>query len=302
MPLSPPSSSLPPTLWVQAQGLTASLQPQRWTMGATGGAARAHVVHLTVGRGRIEHAGGEVALHPSDIVWIPAGAGRQLHLQAGAAGLSLGLDEAWLAQVLTAQVDTAALRRLVRQVGVFTATPAQRQGVVHAMQALGQESRAALPGHSALLSAYLTLVLVGLWRMTPPRWGPEVDTGSGPQRLAQFRQLVEMQFRRHWSVARYAQALGISPDGLHDLCMRSLHQAPLALVHQRLAREAASLLNGTDLSVQALADELGFASASHFSHFFKRWSGQSPLHWRRWARQRSPSAPRAEALNYADWP
>jgi AraC family transcriptional regulator, transcriptional activator of pobA len=301
-PLSRPTPSLPPALWVQPQGLTASLQPQRWTMGAAGSHARAHVVHVSVGRGRIEHAGGEVALHPSDIVWIPAGMGRQLHLQAGASGLSLGLDEAWLAQVLALQSDTAPLRRLVRQVGVFTATPAQRLGVVQAMEAMAHESREAQGGHTALLSAYLTLVLVGLWRMTPARWGPQDDAGSGPQRLVQFRQLVETQFRRHWPVARYAQVLGISPDGLHDLCMRSLQQAPLTLVHQRLAREAASLLNGTELSVQALADELGSPSASHFSHFFKRWSGRSPLHWRQWARQRPPSAPRAEALSYADWP
>lgn len=301
--LSDDRPSLPPALRVQAQVLTAGLQPQRWTMAAAGGPGRAHVVCLTVGRGRIEHADGEIALHPSDIVWLPVGVARQLHLQAGAAGLSLGLDEGWLAQVLATQADTAALRRLVRQVGVFTATAAQRQGVVQAMDAMVQESRQALDGHTAMLSAYLTLVLVGLWRLTPARWREEAQPGAGANRLLQFRQLVETRFRQHWPVARYAQVLGISPDGLHDLCMRSLQQAPLALVHQRLAREAASLLSGTDLSVQALADELGFASASHFSHFFKRWSGQSPVHWRQGVRQRPAAAPtRADALNYADWP
>lgn len=300
--LPPPLASLPPALRVQAQVLTAGLQPQRWTMGAAGGHSRAYVIHLTVGRGRVEHAAGEMALHPSDIVWLPAGMARQLHLQAGAAGLSLGLDEGWLAQVLSAQADTAALRRWVRQVGVFTATPTQRQGVVQAMEAMAQESRTALEGHAAMQTAYLTLLLVGLWRMTPARWRPEAQTGAGPNRLVQFRQLVETQFRHHWPVAKYAQALGISADGLHDLCMRTLHQSPLSLVHQRLAREAASLLSGTDLPVQAMADELGFANASHFSHFFKRWSGQSPLHWRRQSRQRPATASSAEALNYADWP
>lgn len=294
--------SVPHPLRVQAHALMSSLQPQRWTLGQGVGRSMAHLVQLHVGRGRIEHADGEVALHPSDIVWLPAGSARQLHLQAGAAGLSLGLDETLLAQVLAAQGDAPPLRRLVREVGVYTSTDPERSAVVRAMAAMAQEAQEALPGHASMLTAYLTQVLVGLWRMAQARWSSAPDAGSAAQRLLQFRQLVETQFRHHWSVARYAQVLGISADGLHDLCVRNLQKTPLSLVHQRLAREAATLLSGTDLAVQALAHELGFASASHFSHFFKRWSGQSPLQWRQWARQQSPVRQRPERWNYADWP
>ncbi len=288
---------------VQAHVLQSSLQPQRWTLGQGAGRGMAHLVQLNAGRGRIEHAEGEVALHPSDIVWLPAGSARQLHLQAGSAGLSMALDETLLAQVLAAQGDAPPLRRLVREVGVFTGAAAERTAVVQALAAMAQEALDALPGHASMLSAYLTQVLVGLWRMAQARWSSVPDGGSAAQRLLHFRQLVETQFRDHWPVARYAQALGISADGLHDLCMRNLKQSPLSLVHQRLAREAATLLGGTDLAVQALAHELGFASASHFSHFFKRWSGQSPQQWRQWARQQVPARQqRPERWNYADWP
>ena len=294
--------SVPHPVRVQAHALMSSLQPQRWTLGQGVGRDMAHLVQLDVGRGRIEHAGGEVNLHPSDIVWLPVGSARQLHVQAGSTGLSLGLDEALLTQVLAAQGDAPPLRRLVREVGVYTSTDPEREVVVRAMAAMARESQESLPGHASMLTAYLTQVLVGLWRMAQARWSNAPDGGSAAQRLLQFRQLVETQFRHHWSVARYAQALGISADGLHDLCVRNLQKTPLSLVHQRLAREAATLLSGTDLAVQALAHELGFASASHFSHFFRRWSGQSPLQWRQWARQQSPVRQRPERWNYADWP
>lgn len=287
---------------VQPHVLVSSLQPQRWTLGQGAGRGMAHLVQLQAGRGRIEHAEGEVALHPSDTVWLPAGSARQLHLQAGAAGLSLGIDETLLAQVLTAQGDAPPLRRLVREVGVFTSTPPERAAVGQAMAAMARESHEALPGHASMLTAYLTQVLVGLWRMAQARWSSVAEGGGAAHRLLQFRQLVETQFRHHWPVARYAQALGISADGLHDLCVRNLQKTPLSLVHQRLAREAATLLSGTDLAVQALAHELGFASASHFSHFFKRWSGQSPQQWRQQTRQQSTARQPPAQFNYADWP
>lgn len=294
--------SVPHPMRVQAHVLLSSLQAQRWTLGQGAGHGMAHLVQLNVGRGRIEHADGEVALHPSDIVWLPAGSARQLHLQAGAAGLSLALDETLLAQVLAAQGDALPLRRLVREVGVFTSTAPERAAVVQTLTAMAKEAQDAQPGHTSMLTAYLTQVLVGLWRMAQARWSMAPDGGSATQRLLQFRQLVETQFRDHWPVARYAQALGISADGLHDLCVRNLKKTPLSLVHQRLAREAATLLGGTDVAIQALAHELGFASASHFSHFFKRWSGQSPQQWRQWARQQVPVRQRPERWNYADWP
>ena len=294
--------SAPHAMKVQVQTLKSSLQPQRWTLGQGSGGDMAHLVQLNTGRGRVEHSAGELTLHPSDIVWLPVGTARQLHLQAGATGMALGIDERLLAQVLSAPGDAAPLRRLVAQAGGFTSSTPERATVLQAMTAIARESQEALPGQASMLTAYLTQVLVGLWRMTQAQWSSSLPEGNAAQRLLQFRQLVETQFRRHWPIARYAQALGISADGLHDLCVRNLHQPPLSLVHQRLAREAAGLLSGTDLAVQALADELGFPSASHFSHFFKRWSGQSPKQWRQWARQQRSATPRPERLNYADWP
>ena len=129
-----------------------------------------------------------------------------------------------------------------------------------------------------------------------------VAPGPATRRLLRFRQLVEAQFRQHWTVARYATELGLSADGLHDLCTRTLARTPLALLHQRVGREACGLLAGTDLSVERLATELGFGSSSHFSRFFKRLMGVGPRAWRDKARSQAASGRPLEPSSYADWP
>ena len=41
------------------------------------------------------------------------------------------------------------------------------------------------------------------------------------------------------------------------------------------------LLTSEHLSVQEVAEQSGFAEAAAFCRAFKRWTGQSPAHWRR---------------------
>ena len=54
--------------------------------------------------------------------------------------------------------------------------------------------------------------------------------------------------------------------------------------------------------LERLADDLGFASASHFSRFFKRWTGSGPRDWRARVRAQAASGAPQAPLSYADWP
>lgn len=132
--------------------------------------------------------------------------------------------------------------------------------------------------------------------------GGAAAANPNAERLQRFRHLVEAQFRQHWSVARYAAELGVSADRLHDLCVRNFERSPITLVHQRLVREACLLLSGSDLSIEKLGSDLGFASASHFSRFFKRWATASPKAWRDQSRALAAAGQPHEPTSYADWP
>jgi AraC-like DNA-binding protein len=52
-------------------------------------------------------------------------------------------------------------------------------------------------------------------------------------------------------------------------------------------QRAHELLTGSDLTVEAIAAHIGYATTSAFSHAFKRWHGTSPGAFRRHARERS---------------
>ena len=47
---------------------------------------------------------------------------------------------------------------------------------------------------------------------------------------------------------------------------------------------AKAMLEVSELSLLEMAENLGYADLSAFSHAFKRWSGESPAQWRRSAK------------------
>jgi AraC family transcriptional regulator, transcriptional activator of pobA len=114
---------------------------------------------------------------------------------------------------------------------------------------------------------------------------------------------VEMNFRDHWPIPRYADALAVSSDRLHAICLRELKRPPLKLVHERVIREAMLLLDRSMLTVEQISDHLGFKDPAHFNRFFKAKAGTPPGTFRRGIAR---SATRSDELrsihSYADWP
>ncbi|MCC6813695.1 MAG: helix-turn-helix transcriptional regulator [Rubrivivax sp.] len=288
---------------VSAATFESSLQARHWSLApAAGAAVLSRIVHLASGQGTLWHADGQMRLRAGDIAWLPAGRAQALRVEAGSSGVWVGVADTLLASALGDRADAAVLRALaIRSWLAVDTEPLQRQDVVRSLHAMEAESRLEAGSSRPFLAAHLTLVLVLLWRLTSRERGADASS-PGPQRLLQFRHLVETQFRSRWTVARYASELAISPDRLHDLCVRALGRSPLHLLHQRVLREACSLLAGTDLPVDRVAHDLGFGSSSHFGRFFHRWTGTAPGQWRRQARERAAAGRPASTANYADWP
>lgn len=82
---------------------------------------------------------------------------------------------------------------------------------------------------------------------------------------------------------RMAQTLGISERTLHRRLVNGGTSFGSILDEVRLQR-AKNLLKNSTLSIEVIADMLGFAETSSFSRSFKRLSGQSPVAFRRGSR------------------
>jgi AraC-like DNA-binding protein len=300
-------SAMSPVLMSARDVLAMNIQPtlhaQRWSLAAPDGAPLGRFVHLASGRGSLVHTRGEMTLHALDLVWLPAGQAVALRVAPGSEGIVVGVSDSLLAAAIGSHAEAHLLRHLTGRTARLTVHETDpRDEILRSLRAIESEARKGLEGSWGYLSAHLTIVLVWMWRLGSQGTLPVEAMAAGTQRLQRFRQLVEAQFRDHWPIARYAAALNTSTDRLHDLCVRSVGRPPLTLLHQRIVLEAGRLLSSTDLGVEAVAAELGFGSASHFSRFFRRWTETSPKAWREQARGRARGGLQTLPASYADWP
>lgn len=128
--------------------------------------------------------------------------------------------------------------------------------------------------------ALLVTLLAKIADLAEPAAPPRRPSGRRAALVAQFRELVDAQFRRHWTLGRYCEALGVTAVTLGRACREETGEAPLAIVNERLAREAQRQLAYTDLDVQQIARDLGFADAAYFSRFFRKQAGVTPSAFR----------------------
>ena len=99
--------------------------------------------------------------------------------------------------------------------------------------------------------------------------------------IRQYNLLVEANFREKHKVLDYADLLNKSPKTLSNLFAKYNNKTPLQVINDRIILEAKKLLLLSEKSSKEIAYSLGFIEASHFSKFFKKHVGMSPIHYKR---------------------
>lgn len=122
-----------------------------------------------------------------------------------------------------------------------------------------------------------------VWRLAAVRL--QLEHGADPHRRAnlfgRLVHLIEQHHLEHWSIGRYAERLGATPERLNRLARAEAGCSALELVHERVTREACRRLLYIAAPVSKLAFELGFDDPAYFCRFFKRRVGMSPSAYRR---------------------
>lgn len=129
--------------------------------------------------------------------------------------------------------------------------------------------RCPLPGTDPLNHRHLTSICERMVR----------QAGFDNTLTHQVLEFLEEDFNLGASLAQTAVALGLSERSLR----RQLEQTGTSfrqLVRDARERHARKQLITTDKSVQAIAFELGFDTASNFSRSFKQWTGVTPSAFR----------------------
>jgi AraC-like DNA-binding protein len=100
-----------------------------------------------------------------------------------------------------------------------------------------------------------------------------------PQELLTLAAVLESDAGAGWTLARAARHLGIAKRTLQLRLEQAGTSFRAELAHARLVR-AKALLSRTDDKLLAIAIEVGFASAQHFSRWFRAHTGLSPSEFR----------------------
>lgn len=122
------------------------------------------------------------------------------------------------------------------------------------------------------------LLLLQRWYNTAH---PEISSNTEHHIINKFLHLLEEHYHQHSSVQFYADKLLISPSYLNQVCSRESGRTAGEYIRERILLEAKRLLTLTTMDIREIAYTLGFKDSSYFSRFFRKYTNNTPLEFRR---------------------
>ncbi|OZG73314.1 AraC family transcriptional regulator [Hahella sp. CCB-MM4] len=100
------------------------------------------------------------------------------------------------------------------------------------------------------------------------------------RRVAAAKTWLDQHYQQPVSLYQLAEVAHLSQRQLVDLFKQSYRQTPHQYLTSLRMQHARQLLEQTDLSVQRIADEVGYSNLSAFSDRFRQHFGKSPRYFR----------------------
>lgn len=279
---------------------------QERTIGAQAAFARSRwfAFYLESGDAVVQTQVGDFELSGPALQWGPLDEDTRLKIAAGSVGHYLFMTDRVFEDAIGVVAEAADLRLLAQRHTVLSLDRTQggTDDFDRFFARIGAEAANADLVTEIAVSAYVRLLLLTLWRSQPRDAAAKTAAvGPGGREINRFRNLVEAHFRTRWKARHYAEALGMSYDRLHDLCVRSVGRPPAQLIRERCFHEAQILLQRTSLSAERISAMLGFTSSSQFNHFFKSMAEETPGAFRKRMSGRIVT-PADAAESFSDWP
>lgn len=104
--------------------------------------------------------------------------------------------------------------------------------------------------------------------------------GRRDRLAARVREILISHKQRYPQIEQVAAQLCISDRTLKRQ-LASEDTSYSALLEEVRHRQAVGLLSRTDLSLERIAEQLGYSDVANFNRAFRRWTGKTPGRWRR---------------------
>jgi AraC family transcriptional activator of pobA len=133
-------------------------------------------------------------------------------------------------------------------------------------------------GNSQILSHLIKAMLLVIER--EKRQSAVVDQRPDNSRYLQFRDLLENNFHKKWSVTDFASELSISTKTLNSLVKSETGATVSQTISDRIILEAKRKLTHSNIYINQIAFDLGFNDPFYFTKFFKKHVHCSPAEFR----------------------
>ncbi|WP_263263256.1 helix-turn-helix domain-containing protein [Pseudomonas sp. RIT-PI-S] len=234
------------------------------------------LLYLHRGEAVIEVEGERQVVRQATLQFLPPLAVHGFRFSENVEGYVVTLAAPWIDQLRT----QAGMGQDLFNAPACLPAAAERSYLYSLFSALQREYEGPQPGREAMLHALANVALVWLGRRIQLQRAAGQTQERGRDVLARFQQQVEASFRQQPTVEALAHRVGVSVPQLNSVCRRLAGQSPLQIIHQRLLLEAKRNLTYTTMTINQVADSLGFADPAYFARFFRRLSGQSPRSFR----------------------
>lgn len=150
--------------------------------------------------------------------------------------------------------------------------------ITSVVEGMCEITRLQLPDRRMLMTRLLEFLLRLLSHY---RKGKLNETLADKRVSARFLADLKQHIRQHHEVSFYAEKACLSSKHFSAVVKQETGQTAAYWIHRQVVAEAKMLLHvRRDLSVQIIADMLGFEEQSTFSRYFRRETGMSPTEFR----------------------
>jgi AraC family transcriptional activator of pobA len=240
------------------------------------------LLYLSDGFGWLAADGSEQRLDPPMLVVIPCGSIHGFRFTPNAQGWVLSIADSLASDPRLASLYGGAPSHGDAVQRIALASERQREDMLSALLSELCRRHGEAPGYlSASTMALIALLLTTVEEISLA--DPDETAGLN-RRIAlvrRFTSLVEQNYGGHWSVPRYASALGTTAPTLTRACREVTGKPPGRIALDRLLREAMRALSYSTAGINEISDDLGFSDPAYFARIFRKHVGMTATAFRR---------------------
>jgi AraC family transcriptional activator of pobA len=134
--------------------------------------------------------------------------------------------------------------------------------------------------HASILKEYLYSFLLQAERLRKDQISKEIRQCPEFDCVILFRDLLEINNRKHREVSYYAASLSVTEKRLNQASTKVIGKTPKQMIDDRVMLEAKRLLAHTNDSVKEIGFTIGFEESTNFIKYFRKHHGLTPSEFR----------------------